>query len=304
MRTETPFLRKERGFVFPGTLSEIRSMKRKLLVASMVVALCMTIGCATAKSPIMAAASGGEIATVDNLLKKGANIEERDRYGYTPLMYAVYYDRYEAAKFLIEKHADVNARDASGEFPLLIAVANDNAAMVKLLLDNGADVNARNASGMIPLHYAAIHAKPEKNNNVTALLLERGADASVMDNDGQTPLKCALTYKMIDNVALIRTKYDGDASGVSLSSDDALRVPSRIAPEKGAFIIPPGKERAYENAVSDCNDLVIPFKKGLLFTTGPIGYGAGLAYDAATVPGKLLQCMEKMGFKCSSNCSK
>lgn len=289
---------------FLVALPGVRSMTRRIIGVSMVIALCLILGCATAKSPIMTAASGGDISTVDKLLKTGANIEERDRYGYTPLMYAVYYDRYDAAKFLIEKHADVNARDASGEFPLLVAVANDNAVMVKLLLDNGANVNARNASGMIPLHYAAIHSKPEKNNNVTALLLERGADASVMDKDGQTPLKCALTYKMIDNVVLIRTKYDGNASGVPLSSEDALRVPSRFTPEKGAFIVPPGKEKAYANAVSDCNDLATSFKTGLLFATGPIGYGAGLAYDAATVPGKFRQCMEKMGFKCSSTSSK
>jgi len=64
------------------------------------------------------------------------------------------------------------------------------------------------------------------------------------------------------------------------------------------FGVPAGKEKAYTNAIYDCNDIIIPYKKGLLIVTGPIGYGAGLVIDAATTPRKFQKSMETMGFKC------
>jgi len=107
---------------------------------------------------------------------------------------------------------------------------------------------------------------------------------------------------MVENVVLIRTKCEVKDDDQALSFSDALRVPSRINPEKGSYIISEGKEKAFTVAVSDCNDLIIPYKTGLLLATGPIGYGAGLAFDAATMPGKFQRCMERMGFKCLKDC--
>jgi hypothetical protein len=45
-------------------------------------------------------------------------------------------------------------------------------------------------------------------------------------------------------------------------------------------------------------------KTGLLIAGGPVGYLAGMAFDAATVPKKFQNCMEKMGFECKNKCSK
>jgi hypothetical protein len=232
-------------------------------------ALLIITGCA-AKSPLISAASKGDIDTAQTLIKNGADIEKKDRSGYTPLF---------------------------------IAVCDGQASMAKFLIEKGANVNTRNGEGMTPLHYAALHLTPETSNNVIKILLDNGADASIKDNYGNTPLKYAMTYNL-ENLVLIRTKYEGNDGETSLSYADALRAPSRINPEKGAFLIPPGKEKAYTNAVSDCNYLVVPYKGGLLAVAGPIAYGASLAFDAATVPGKFQKCMEKMGFKCVANCSK
>lgn len=254
------------------------------------------------ETPLMHASKSADIETVKLLLSMGADIKIIDKYGNTALSHAIIYGYEDVSKILIENHADVNTKNNDGDTPLIIASYNGNPFLIKLLTDNGAYVNAKNGSGMTPLHYAAQYIEPGKNDIIIKILLEHGADASIKDNYGLTPLKYALTNKAIENVVLIRTKYQGNDNLTSLSVDDALRVPSNINPEKGAFLIPPGKEEAYTNAISDCNDLIIPYKKGLLIVTGPIGYGAGLVIDAATTPRKFQKCMETMGFKCLKDC--
>jgi hypothetical protein len=309
-------------------------MKVKIMLVSII--LFAVSGCATSfKSPLMNAASKGDIETAQKLIKDGADINERNRSGLTPLMmaieygkpdaakvfiqmgadieskdksgytaltYAVLWNKIEIVKLLIEKHANVNVCDSSGETPIMLAASHGYQSIVELLIDKVADVNAKNNYGMTALHYWAWYG-PAKSENTIKILIERGADASIKDYYGQTPLKYAIASKNIDAVALIRTVYQ-DNDETRLSLDDALRVPSRINPEQGTFSIPAGKEKAYTNAIYDCNEIIIPYKKGLLFGTGPIGYGAALAIDAVTTQGKFQRCMEKMGFKCVNNCAK
>jgi len=56
----------------------------------------------------------------------------------------------------IKAGADVNARDKNGWTPLMYAAwKNQNPEVIKVLLEAGADVNARNKYGGTPLMYAA-----------------------------------------------------------------------------------------------------------------------------------------------------
>lgn len=255
-------------------------------------------------TPLMYASKSGKIETVKVLLNVGANIKIQDKQGYSALTHAISSGHEDVSRILIENHADVNAKDNYGDTPLVIASYKCNASLIKLLIDNGADINAKNSFNMNALHNTVQCHGPEKSYDLTKLLIDRGTDLTVKDNDGKTPLNYALEFKLIDTVALIRTKYQEDWNVNSPSVDDALRAPSRIKPEQGTYLIPQGKERAYNNAIIDCNDLVVPYRKGLLMSTGPIGYGLGLAADSITVKGKFQKCMEKMGFQCINNCSK
>jgi len=78
--------------------------------------------------------------------------------------------------------------------------------------------------------------------------------------------------------------------------DESLRAPSRYTPPAGLFEVEQGKENFYQLALEDCNHFVVPYKKGLLFAAGPIGYVAGLAVDKIRVPKKFQECMKVMGF--------
>ena len=86
---------------------------------------------------------------------------------------------------MLRKGADVNARDRSGATPLHAAALKGNLAMAELLLAHGAAVDARDGDGLTPLHNAALSGHAE----VAALLLDRGADREARDRDaGATPL--------------------------------------------------------------------------------------------------------------------
>lgn len=86
-------------------------------------------------------------------LRKGVNARTRLSNGETFLMQAVNM-RPETAKLLIQSGADVNAKDDFGRTALMYAAKFYNARLVKTLLDHGADPNAMDRSGHSALRYA------------------------------------------------------------------------------------------------------------------------------------------------------
>ncbi len=61
------------------------------------------------------AATGGNLAVVQELIKAGANIDAADGYNMTPLMLAVLGGHTQVAFALIKAGANVNAKDKSGQ---------------------------------------------------------------------------------------------------------------------------------------------------------------------------------------------
>jgi GNAT superfamily N-acetyltransferase len=87
-----------------------------------------------------------EIAAM--LLDAGAGVDARNRHkfagpGNSPLSAAVYQQRNEVVRLLIERGADVNQGDNGGFTPLHLAVANGYVESARTLLEAGASPNAR-----------------------------------------------------------------------------------------------------------------------------------------------------------------
>ena len=57
-------------------------------------------------------------------------------------------------QFLLDRGADINARDADNRSPLMLAVTHSRTKVVELLLAHGADANAADRSGTTPLQAA------------------------------------------------------------------------------------------------------------------------------------------------------
>jgi len=67
------------------------------------------------------------------LIAKGADINAKDEYGWTPLHYAAIKGQKEVVELLIAKGADINSKNQSGETPLHDAIDWNHKEMVELL---------------------------------------------------------------------------------------------------------------------------------------------------------------------------
>jgi len=137
-----------------------------------------------ANDSLISAAHFGTYADVEAALKSGTNIDQKNEYDVTPLMFAVNNKDLSIAKLLIEKGANVNA-EANGSFtPLFYAVENNRdeiIEVIQLLVAKGADLEHKNYKGQTVLLYAA---EMNSNTNVINALIEMGADIKAIDNKG------------------------------------------------------------------------------------------------------------------------
>ncbi|WP_266159120.1 ankyrin repeat domain-containing protein [Dyella silvatica] len=80
----------------------------------------------------------GRNEIVEALLKAGADKEDVNGDGYTPLMSAILGEHRDTAALLIKNQADVNAVAYQGDTPLSMAKSGKDAALVQLLIQAGA----------------------------------------------------------------------------------------------------------------------------------------------------------------------
>ena len=93
----------------------------------------------------------------------------------------------EALRAALAAGADPNQRNSFGETPLHYAAHRPRPASVLALLAAGADPNLRNRFGATPLHYAAYRGPPDS----VLALLAAGAAVDARDNSCRTPLDMA-----------------------------------------------------------------------------------------------------------------
>jgi ankyrin repeat protein len=155
------------------------------------------------------AASQGELATTQALLKAGASVSAATRIGgITPLFMATRHGSDAVVDALLKAGARATEANGNGTTVLMNAAAAGNAATVKLLVDHGANVNAADAtSGQTALMFAAAR------NSAAAIkvLLAAGADPHV-----QTSV-----------VKMERVRVD--ANGDPLSPDELQKALAREA---------------------------------------------------------------------------
>lgn len=199
--------------------------------------------------------AGGK-AVAELLLAQGAEVNARDRFGWTPL-HAV--PSAEVAALLIEKGADLNATAQRKLTPLHTTPSAD---VVRLLVDKGANLEALNDSGNAPLvwqlqsnraepaialiekgadvkhankgGYTALHAAGDFSNveNAIAPLVEKGAEVNAVDKLGMTPLHYACgknltrtAQALIEKGADVNLKVTGPAAITTYSGGSSRQRP-------------------------------------------------------------------------------
>ncbi|MGO9122056.1 MAG: ankyrin repeat domain-containing protein [Desulfomonilaceae bacterium] len=107
----------------------------------------------------------------------------------------------EEVRRLLEEGADMNEIDVAGWTPLMNACAAGHVQVVRLLIDCGANINYRSGQdkGMTALMLAALLGETE----VVRLLLDNGTDIDAKNHDGETAQDIARTYEFFDIVDLL-----------------------------------------------------------------------------------------------------
>jgi ankyrin repeat protein len=133
-------------------------------------------------------ANRGELKVVEDLLKQGADVNQADQDGRTPLMYAAYNGHTETVKLLLEHKAFVDVTDVNGRTALMFAASGPFPVVVGLLLDYQADPNKADYGE----HFTALmYAASEGQLEVVNILIEHHANPAMKDIDGDNALSFA-----------------------------------------------------------------------------------------------------------------
>ncbi|XP_041668150.1 kinase D-interacting substrate of 220 kDa B isoform X2 [Cheilinus undulatus] len=137
---------------------------------------------------LISAAKEGHIEVVRELLENNANLEHRDMGGWTALMWAAYKGRTDVAQLLLEKGANPNITGQYSVYPIIWAAGRGHAEIVHLLLQHGAKVNCSDKYGTTPLIWAA-----RKGHFDSVMhLLANGADVDQEGANSMTALIVAV----------------------------------------------------------------------------------------------------------------
>ena len=146
------------------------------------------------------AVNGNDLALAADILKTSSvglaedrsydsGINDKDKFGCTPLYTSVLNGNIEMVKLLLQHGARVDdAVGSSGETALGVATRNNSVRIVNMLLQEGADVNRQiGDSGDTVLHRAIYKNYP----NLLQCFLEHGGNVDVKNKRGYTPLHIA-----------------------------------------------------------------------------------------------------------------
>lgn len=157
------------------------------------------------------------------LIRFGARIDE----GYeSAIFYAL--ENYENTNFLIQNGANVNQANAFGKTPLFYAIEFNRLDIIKLLLDNGANVNQKYINNNEKLALSAnigsntpyfitfcalehtsknvlMHAAAYGNVEILKLLISKGANFNAVDDLGFNALDFALSVGKKENADYLKS---------------------------------------------------------------------------------------------------
>jgi ankyrin repeat protein/CHAT domain-containing protein len=197
--------------------------KVSLLLIVSIIILIITLVTAFASdidSQLIEVAITGDTETIKFLIDNGADVNAKDKNGYTALMVAVKHDHIELVKLLIDKGVDVNVKHKGNKTALMSAAKRGNTETVKLLIDKDADVNAKDKKGKTALMIAARLG----NTKTVKLLIDKGADVNAKDSSDYTTLMRAvrlgnteIVKLLIENGADVNAKNKADRTALMSS---------------------------------------------------------------------------------------
>lgn len=189
---------------------------------------------------LLVAAANGDVATVADLLAKGANANADNGHGVTPLWYAADQANVALVRLLLEHGANPNAKDLEyGKSPLRVAAVpwsdirapEARAQIVKLMIDKGAGAEGDAFVDLIRVGHV----------EAARMIIERGtADPSYL-NQALAAAKRAQRTELVD--LLVK------AGAVDPGPRDSPRSPERLKYVTGVYRSTSGQELTLRTSI-------------------------------------------------------
>lgn len=146
------------------------------------------------RTPLIAAASNGQLDVVQYLLDKGAELDLASRDGATALHGAVLFGHKEVAALLLATGAKVDVADGQKNTPLHYAARKNSRELAELLVANGANILAKTVENATPFQVAVFLEHEELAKYLQELEVAAGGSASppsipLVKPDLETPKK-------------------------------------------------------------------------------------------------------------------
>ena len=203
-----------------------------------------------------------DLEIITFLLKHGADVNAKDRYGGQPLHDLVRAWRSEentktsiqVISLLLKHGADVNAKNNRGNTALGGSNLR-NLEIITFLLKHGADANAKNDRGS-----TALHRSDHMSLEIISLLLKHGADINVKDKQEETPL-----YSLISGASGCSTLFQkvkllirfGANSKISNNEGKTPLFQARIDQSKGL------KSKKHGKCWREAYSKIVPFLENI-----------------------------------------
>lgn len=146
------------------------------------------------------ASANGFTDVVELLLKLGADIDQIDLQGRTPLLRSIEGRDARCFEFLLSMGSKITDRDMDGLGPWHIAAQEMNIQVLEVLLTySPEEISSVADDGGTPLYFAARTGY----DKTVAFLLEAGADPSIVTHDGLSPLHSAAQTGSLSSVKML-----------------------------------------------------------------------------------------------------
>jgi len=141
-----------------------------------------------------------DLELLNYFLENGAEINAKNKKGFSPLHISIANNKKEIINFYLEKGADFSLTDNNENTILHLAAERNEPLLMQLMLTKHIDVNALNKEGLTALHISAMKST---DLEIAKLLISKGADKSI-----KTPFEETAYDLASENEILQETKID------------------------------------------------------------------------------------------------
>lgn len=212
-------------------------------------------------TPLILAATGGHVDVVEILLDHSADIEaQSERTKDTPLSLACSGGRYEVVELLLTRQANKEHRNVSDYTPLSLAASGGYVNIIKLLLSHNAEINSRTGSklGISPLMLAAMNG----HTAAVKLLLDMGSDINAqIETNRNTALTLAcfqgrheVVSLLVDRKANIEHRAKTGLTPLMEAASGGYVEVGRVLLDKGADVNAPPVPSSRDTALTIAAD--------------------------------------------------